>query len=135
MSETTGTSACLVALPEKARHATWLFIQWACSEETQARTSFKWKGPNKRYDVNRISMWKNPDYLASISTAGHNFINATIDGMTLDSDVDWRPRVPQWPAIGETMAKILQSTLVGQIKPKQALDDAQIQVERIMRGS
>ena len=80
-------------------------------------------------------MWKNPDYLASISTAGHNFINATIDGMTLDSDVDWRPRVPQWPAIGETMAKILQSTLVGQIKPKQALDDAQIQVERIMRGS
>ena len=122
------------ALPEKARHATWLFIQWACSEETQARTSFKWKGPNKRYDVNRVSMWKNPDYLASISTAGYNFINATIDGMTQDSDVDWRPRVPQWPAIGETMAKIVQSALVGQIKPKQALDDAQQQVERIMRG-
>ena len=32
------------------------------------------------------------------------------------------------------MAKIIQATLVGQVKPKQALDDAQTQVERIMRG-
>ena len=122
------------ALPEKARHATWLFIQWATSEETQARTSFKFKGPGKRFDLNRVALWKNPDYLKTMADAGTNFVAATTESQTLDTDVDWRPRVPQWPAIGETMGKIVQSALVGQIKPKQALDDAQTQVERIMRG-
>ena len=122
------------ALPQKARDATWLFIQWATSEETQARTSFKHKGPGKRFDLNRTALWKNPDYLKTLADAGANFVTATIESQTLDTDVDWRPRVPQWPAIGETMAKIVQSALVGQIKPKQALDDAQTQVERIMRG-
>jgi ABC-type glycerol-3-phosphate transport system substrate-binding protein len=122
------------AMPEKARKATWLFIQWAASEETQARTSYKFKGPGKRFDLNRLPMWKQPDYLATMKDAGANFVEASLDSLEHDTDVDWRPRVPQWPAIGETMAKLVQSALVGQIKPKQALDDAQQQVERIMRG-
>jgi ABC-type glycerol-3-phosphate transport system substrate-binding protein len=122
------------AMPEKARQATWLYIQWAASEETQARTSYKFKGPGKRFDLNRLSMWKNPEYLKTMEGAGSNFVNASIESLTQDTDVEWRPRVPQWPAIGETMAKIVQSALVGQVKPKAALDDAQIQVERIMRG-
>ena len=29
---------------------------------------------------------------------------------------NWRPRVPQWPAIGDTMATAIQSALVGQKK-------------------
>ena len=121
-------------LPEKARQATWLFIQWAASEETQARTSYKFKGPGKRFGVNRLPMWKQPEYVKTMGDVGGNFVNVSIDTLTMDTDVDWRPRVPQWPAIGETMAKIVQSALVGQVKPKQALDDAQVQVERIMRG-
>jgi len=123
------------AMPEKARHATWLFIQWAACEETQARTSYKFKGPGKRFDLNRLSMWKLPDYLETMKNAGSNFVKASLDSLDLDTDVDWRPRVPQWPAIGETMGKIIQSALVGQVKPKQALDDAQQQVERIMSGA
>ena len=122
------------ALPEKARQATWLFIQWAASEETQARTSFKFKGPGKRYGVNRLSMWKTGPYSKTIGDAGSNFLEASLDSLAQDTDVEWRPRVAQWPAIGETMAKIVQSALVGQVKSQQALDDAQIQVERIMRG-
>ena len=122
------------ALPEKARQATWLFIQWAASEETQARTSFRFNGPGKRFGLNRDSMWKLPEYLKTMENVGTNFVQASVDSLTLDTDVDWRPRTPQWPAIGETMGKIVQAALVGQLKPKQALDDAQQQVERIMRG-
>ena len=122
------------ALSEKARHATWLFIQWAASEETQARTSFRFKGPGKRYGVNRLSMWKSADYTKTIGDAGASFLETSLTTLAQDTDVDWRPRVAQWPAIGETMAKIIQAALVGQTKPKQALDDAQQQVERIMRG-
>ena len=58
------------ALPEKARQATWLCIQWACCEETQMRTSYKFKGPGKRYDVNRLSMWKTPEYVKTIGGRG-----------------------------------------------------------------
>ncbi|XIA63442.1 hypothetical protein ACFIOY_30545 [Bradyrhizobium sp. TZ2] len=50
-----------------------------------------------------------------------------------DTDVDWRPRVPQWPAIGDTMATAIQSAL-GQATIKTALDDAQRRVEPMMRG-
>ena len=46
----------------------------------------------------------------------------------------WRPRVPQWPAIGETMATAIQSALVGQKKPKEALDEAQARITTILKG-
>lgn len=122
------------ALPERAKHATWLFIQWAASEETQIRTSFKFKGSGKRYGVNRLSLWNTPDYTKTIADAGDRFLETSLQTLREDTDVDWRPRVAQWPAIGETMAKIVQSSLVGQVKPRQALDDAQVQVDRIMKG-
>ena len=123
------------ALPEKARNATWLWLQWACSKETQIRTSYKFKGIGKRFDVNRLSIWKSPEYQKFAGDAGYKFIDASLDSLNLDTDVEWRPRVPQWPAIGETMGKIIQSAVVGQMKPKQALDEAQTQVERIMSRS
>ena len=69
-----------------------------------------------------------------IGDAGDKFLETSLQTLREDTDVDWRPRVAQWPAIGETMAKIIQASLVGQTKPKQALDDAQQQVERIMAG-
>jgi multiple sugar transport system substrate-binding protein len=122
------------ALPEAARKATWLYIQWATSEETQIRTSFKFKGSGKRYGVNRVSLWNNPGYTKTIGDVGEKFLETSLTTLREDTDVDWRPRVPQWPAIGETMAKIVQAALVGQTNPKAALDDAQKQVERIMAG-
>jgi multiple sugar transport system substrate-binding protein len=122
------------ALSEKQKKATWLFIQWAASEETQARTSYKWTGPARRSGVNRLSIWKSPEFAAAMKNAGDNFIPAALESLENDTDVDWRPRVPQWPAIGETMATAIQSALVGQKKPKEALDDAQARIEQILKG-
>lgn len=120
------------AMPQKSRVATWLWLQWACSKETQIRTSYAFKGPSKRFDVNRMSIWNSPEYRKTIDNAGYNFLEASIDSLTQDTDVDWRPRVPQWPAIGETMGKLIQAALVGQMKPRQALDEAQKQIDRIV---
>ena len=53
------------AISDKAKQATWLFIVWATSAETQARTSWKFAGPGKRSGVNRISLWKSPDFAAA----------------------------------------------------------------------
>lgn len=122
------------ALNEKQKKATWLFIQWATSFETQARTSWKFAGPAKRSGVNRLSAWKSADFSAAVGGAGTNFIAAALDSLESDTDVEWRPRVPQWPAIGETMATAIQSALVGQKQPKQALDEAQARIQQILKA-
>jgi multiple sugar transport system substrate-binding protein len=122
------------ALNDRAKRATWLFIAWATSAETQARTSWKFTGPGKRSGVNRISLWKSPEFAAEMKSQGDNFIQAALESLEQDTDVDWRPRVPQWPAIGETMATAVQAALVGQKKPKEALDEAQARIAQILKG-
>ena len=122
------------ALPEKAKRATWLFISWATSAETQARTSWKFAGAAKRSGLNRTSLWQDPAFAQAMQGAGDNFVPAALQSLELDTDVDWRPRVPQWPAIGETMATGIQAALVGQKKPKEALDEAQARIQQILKG-
>jgi ABC-type glycerol-3-phosphate transport system substrate-binding protein len=122
------------ALPDKRKKATWLFIQWAASEETQARTAHRFGGPAKRSGVNRLSLWRNPDYINLMRAFGDNFVEATLESLQNDTDVDWRPRVPQWPAIGDTLATAIQVALAGQAPTKAALDDAQRRIEPMMRG-
>jgi multiple sugar transport system substrate-binding protein len=122
------------ALSEKQKKATWLFISWAASAETQARTSWKFDGPAKRSGLNRLSLWKSPDFANAMKGAGDHFIQAALESLEQDTDVEWRPRVPQWPAIGETMATAIQSALVGQKKSKEALDEAQARIAQIMKS-
>ena len=122
------------ALTDRAKKATWLFIVWATSAETQARTSWKFPGPAKRSGINRLSLWRSPEFAAAMKDAGDNFIPAALESLEQDTDVEWRPRVPQWPAIGDTMATAIQSALVGQKKPKEALDEAQARIQQIMKG-
>jgi multiple sugar transport system substrate-binding protein len=122
------------ALTDKRKKATWLFIQWAACTETQARTAHRFAGPTKRSGVNRTSIWRDPDYVKLMNGFGNNFVDATMQALQGDTDVDWRPRVPQWPAIGDTMATAIQSALSSQATVKAALDDAQRRVEPMMRG-
>ena len=79
-------------------------------------------------------MWKSPEFAAAMQGAGDNFIAAALESLQQDTDVDWRPRVPQRPAIGETMATAVQSALVGQKRPKEALDEAQARIAQIMKS-
>lgn len=122
------------ALSEKAKRATWLFITWATSSETQARTSWKFAGPAKRSGINRGSLWRSAEFGSAMAGAGDNFVKTALESLEQDTDVDWRPRVPQWPAIGETMATGIQAALVGQKKPKEALDEAQARIAQILKG-
>jgi len=122
------------ALTPAAKRATWLFISWAASAETQARTSWKFAGPAKRSGINRLSVWQSPGFGKLLDASGYNFGQASLQSLESDTDVEWRPRVPQWPAIGEAMATGIQAALVGQKKPKEALDEAQARIDAIMKG-
>ena len=118
----------------KDKVATWLFIQWACSKETQAATSHKFAGAYKRVGVNRNSVWKNPDFQSLMSKMGDNFVDTSIKSYNNDTDPDWRPRTVHWPAVGGEMATAIQAALVGEKSSKQALLDAQTKIDKIMKG-
>lgn len=123
------------ALSQRAKQATWLFIQWATSRETQRRTSVEVPaGGIPRLGVSRLSVVRSPEYKKIAAGMGPNFVSAYLDSMEHDTDPDWRPRVPQWPAVGETMSVALQQALSGQMTPKAALDNAQGRIEQIMRA-
>lgn len=121
-------------LPERAKRATWLYVAWATSAETQARTSWKAQGPVKRLGLNRLSLWQSGEFAELAGGLGTNFLQASIDSLRNDLDVDWRPRMPQWPAVGETMATAIQAALVGQQKPKEALDEAQTRITQLLKS-
>ena len=88
----------------------------------------------ERSGINRLSLWKSAEFADAMKGAGDNFIPAALESLEQDTYVDWRPRVPLWPAIGETMATGIQSALVGQKKPKEALDEAQARIAQILKG-
>lgn len=120
------------AVPPEEQLATWLFIQWATSLETQARTSYAYKGSGiGRSGVNRTSLWKLDTYRKSVDY-GNGFLDAVETSLAEDTDLDWRPRVPEWPAIGDRMAIALQTALTGQKTAKAALDDVSQEIVGIL---
>jgi ABC-type glycerol-3-phosphate transport system substrate-binding protein len=120
------------ALSKKDKAATWLFMQWAASKEVQAGTSYDFPGAYKRLGVNRTSVLNSDAFKKLANNIGDTFLDATLATYEHDTDVDWRPRVPQWAAIGEIMATAIQASLVGQAKPKEALDQAQQKIASVM---
>jgi multiple sugar transport system substrate-binding protein len=121
-------------LSKKDKAATWLFIQWATSKEVQAATSYGFSGAYKRLGVNRLSTLNDANYRKLADAISPSYLEATTASLQHDTEVDWRPRVPQWPAVGETMATAIQSSLVGQAKPADALNQAQQKIDAIMKG-
>ena len=122
------------ALSDKQKQATWLFNQWAGSREVQVATSYAFPGNYKRTGPNRASLWQDDKFIAMMGDYGHHFIQAATESFANDTDPDWRPRLPQWPAVGDTMATAIQAALVGQATPQAALQEAQAKIDKIVKA-
>jgi multiple sugar transport system substrate-binding protein len=139
------------ALPERKKRATWLYFQWLASKPTQLRTATFRENPQSevakreaslaalgagwvRTGVNRLSIWNDPGYRRLISRTP-NYPDVVLQSLREDTDVDWRPRVPQWPAIGEVISVAIQAALVRPKTPQHALDEANREIRKIMKGS
>jgi multiple sugar transport system substrate-binding protein len=122
------------ALPRKKKVATWLYLQWLASRQTQLfSATFKENSQAVvRTGVNRVSIWQDPQYRQTIAFTP-NYADVVLTSMKEDADPDWRPRVPQWPKIGEIMAVAVQSALVKQATPKDALDGANAAIAKLGR--
>lgn len=121
-------------ISDRKKKATWLYIQWLASRPTQFRSALYKESPESviRTGVNRISIWQDPEYQKLISFEDGNYIDVVLASLREDTDADWRPRVPEWPQIGETMAVAIQSALVGEKTPREALDWANRKIKEIM---
>jgi multiple sugar transport system substrate-binding protein len=122
------------ALSDRKKKATWLYLEWLASKETQLRTATFRENPQAviRSGVNRLSIWNDPSYrkLVSFTPA---YPDVVLTSMKEDTDADWRPRVPQWPEIGEIISVAIQAALVKQKSPKEALDEANREIAKVMK--
>ena len=87
-----------------------------------------------RTGVNRLSIWNDPGYRKLISFTP-NYPDVVLQSLKEDTDLDWRPRVPQWPEIGEVVSVAIQTALVKQKTAKDALDEANREIAKIMKGA
>ncbi|MBN2123256.1 MAG: sugar ABC transporter substrate-binding protein [Deltaproteobacteria bacterium] len=122
------------SLPQKKKIATWLYIQWIASRPTQFSSAIFKETPDAvvRTGVNRVSIWNDPTYRKVIGFTP-DYADVVLTSMAKDTDADWRPRVPQWPKIGEFMAVAIQSALIKQTTPKKALDEANENIAKALR--
>ena len=122
------------ALSRKKKVATWLYIQWLTSRPTQLSSALFMESADAvvRTGVNRVSIWTDPTYRKAINFTP-DYADTVLAAMKEDTDPDWRPRVPQWPKIGEVMAVAIQAALVKQKTPKVALDEANAEIDKIMK--
>ncbi|MEW6263206.1 MAG: sugar ABC transporter substrate-binding protein [Thermodesulfobacteriota bacterium] len=122
------------ALTKKKKIATWLYLQWLASRPTQISSAVVKETADAviRTGVTRISVWSDPEYRKLIQFTP-DYADVVLTSMKEDTDADWRPRVPQWPKIGEFMAVAIQSALVKQSTPKAALDEANAQIAKVMK--
>ena len=123
------------ALSPKKKQATWLYLEWLASRPTQMSSAVIKESPEAvvRTGVNRVSIWTDPGYRKVIGFTP-DYADVVLTSMKEDTDPDWRPRVPQWPKIGEIMAVAIQAALVRQQTPKAALDEANDQIAKVMKG-
>lgn len=121
------------ALSKKKKIATWLYLQWLASRPTQFSSAVYKETPEAvvRTGVNRVSIWSDPEYRKVIGYTP-NYAEVVLRSIKEDTDADWRPRVPEWPKIGEAMAVAIQSALVKQTTPKKALDEANKNISMFM---
>lgn len=123
------------SLDDTQKTATWLYLQWLASRPTQMLSATYQETENAvvRTGVNRMSIWEDPEYRELVSFTD-DYVDVVMTSLQEDTDPDWRPRVPQWPEIGDTMAIAVQSALTNQATPQEALDEANDAIAEIMGG-
>lgn len=121
------------ALSEEKKTATWLYLQWLGSNPTQTMSASYMESEDAvvRTGVNRMSIWGDPEYRELVSFTD-DYVDVVMTSLEEDTDPDWRPRLPQWPEIGNAMAIAVQAALTNQMSPQEALDQANAQISDVM---
>lgn len=104
----------------KHKEAAWLFLTWMTSKEVQTLIG----GP--AVYVSRLSVNNDPEWQKTYPWLAE--WQAALMENAKYADPDARPRIPEWPEVGDITGAALESVIAQQITAKDAMDDA---VERI----
>ncbi|MBA1142328.1 ABC transporter substrate-binding protein [Mesorhizobium neociceri] len=122
--------AYVIPAASENKAAAAAFIQWATSADVMKRISLD----STFVAITRQSLWKDKEVLGKHDyNYGHGSFAATY-AETLKGAPEWYyPRIPEFKEIGDRLGRALQEAVVGSKSPKAALDDAQADVEGIMK--
>jgi multiple sugar transport system substrate-binding protein len=107
-------------IDQRNKEAAWIFIKWIASPAVHKEMNLRGAG-----SYLRISETHDPDLLAK-----YDFL-PVIDQTFVNGDGEYRPRIPQYPQIQDILGTAVNAVLVGNVDPKQALDGAQSQAEKL----
>ena len=127
-------SAFAINAASKNKQATWLWLQWVTSKQIQLRYALKEDGGSP--DVSRMSVVNDPRYREkwSIGSPTGDFLDVSWENINRSSP-DYRPRIPEYWEIGDRIGIAIEEVITGTKTAKRALDEAQKDVDRIMRDA
>jgi multiple sugar transport system substrate-binding protein len=113
----------------KNKEAAWQFIQWATSSEIELQSAKL--GP--RSDVTRTSTWGSEEFRALKQDWGDwsDVTQASLE----ESDPDYRPRISNWPAVGDRLGVALSEIIAGQTPAEEALGAANEEIAKMMKDA
>ncbi|UCG93589.1 MAG: sugar ABC transporter substrate-binding protein [Candidatus Aerophobus sp.] len=117
----------LIPSNAQEKEAGWLFMQWATSRETLLKTSLNYK----HIAVTRKSIWTDAAFVKRWGYAG-GFLEKFMNSLEIGYP-EFRPRIPEWPEVGDTVALALNQVIVGTKTAEEAFKGVNKEVLRIMK--
>ncbi|BAS28046.1 ABC transporter substrate-binding protein [Limnochorda pilosa] len=118
-----------LALSAQSRNkdAAWAFIMFMTSRANAEEYV------NRGGVVTRLSILDDPDFVERYPY--YPQISASLDlaNRLVEQGVDWRPRMPEWPRMGEILGLYGSQALVGQISAEQAAELAASEIQGLLR--
>ena len=112
------------------RDAAWLFLQWALSRDLTLKIALE----SNHVAVSRNSVWEDPAFIEkwNLPGAGGDFLKAFQDSLNA-ADPDYRPRISGWGEVNRSYGEALQTIMLGDKAPGEAMADAQAKAEEVMK--
>jgi ABC-type glycerol-3-phosphate transport system substrate-binding protein len=107
-----------------------VILQWALSAELTKKIALE----SNHVAVSRNSVWQDTDFIEkwNLPGAGGDFLQAFQDSLNA-ADPDYRPRINGWGEVNRAYGEALQSIVLSDSKPEQAMADAQAKAEEVMK--
>jgi ABC-type glycerol-3-phosphate transport system substrate-binding protein len=113
------------------KDAAWLFLQWRVSKETTMRELLE----IGRTDVPNLAVLGSPEYADYMKKNNQEAFSVALqDSWRNAVAVHW-PFYPEFALIGDTFAAEISSAIAGAKTVDQALEDAQVELTRIMKDA
>lgn len=127
-------SAFAINSASKNKGATWLWLQWVTSKQIQLRYALKEDGGSP--DVSRLSVVEDARYRErwSLPSPTGDFLEISWGNINRSSP-DYRPRIPEYWEIGDRIGIAIEEVISGVKTSQRALDEAQKDIEKIMRDA